>query len=275
MTTTAVFSGRNGRTVSNGADHPSIAEEGTLGAFMRRYASHPKLPEEETRKLIAMFQAGDAKALDRLTRHYFRLIIKMAWKYADRGVPLMDLIHEGYRGFVMALEKYDLVGFQTPLHHHAKLWILHPIRRAYKKQAGAINKAVAVSFDEEDRETGLTLYDFTASWKTLSPAGYAIARDEVTEFDRQLPLLIEAVERLTVEDWFKTAFYAYYGINGHWVSKTTAAIAKEAKVSKSRVKFIVKKRIWELISWNKNLPSRHDFEERLKSLPLLREKALQ
>lgn len=63
-------------------------------------------PEEEI-DLARRIKLGDKKAEDKLTKANLRFVISVSKKYANRGIPLEDLIGEGNIGLIKAARKFD------------------------------------------------------------------------------------------------------------------------------------------------------------------------
>jgi len=77
------------------------------------------------------------EAEDRLTEGNLRLVVSVAKKYMNRGLPLMDLIQEGNLGLMRAAGKYDYSkGYRFS--SYAKWWIREAISRAILWQARII-----------------------------------------------------------------------------------------------------------------------------------------
>ncbi len=77
------------------------------------------------------------RARDELVLHNMRLVISVARKYQNRGLPLSDLIQEGNIGLVKAADKFDIgrgVRFAT----HAVWWIRQSVTRALSNKSRTI-----------------------------------------------------------------------------------------------------------------------------------------
>ena len=72
---------------------------------------------------------GDAQARDHMVRANLRLVVNIARGYANRGLPLPDLIEEGNLGLLRAVEGFDpRIG--TRFSTYASYWIKQSIKRA-------------------------------------------------------------------------------------------------------------------------------------------------
>jgi RNA polymerase primary sigma factor len=74
------------------------------------------------------------RAQDRLRAAHLRLVVGIAERYAGRGVPFLDLVHEGSGGLTRAAEKFrDGQGYPFPA--YATWWIRQAITRAVAGRA--------------------------------------------------------------------------------------------------------------------------------------------
>jgi len=78
-----------------------------LGVYLSEIRRIPVLSREEEHALAVRVRAGDEKAKARLTESNLRLVVQVARRYLNRGLPLPDLIEEGNLGLLRAVEKFD------------------------------------------------------------------------------------------------------------------------------------------------------------------------
>ena len=92
-------------------------------------AATPLLTADEEISLAKRIERGDLAAKDHMTRANLRLVVSIAKRYRNQGLPFLDLIQEGSIGLVRAVEKFDYRrGFKFST--YATWWIRQAISRA-------------------------------------------------------------------------------------------------------------------------------------------------
>jgi len=105
--------------------------------YLKEIGRIPLLNREDEIRLAQRTEAGDAKAKEKLTSSNLRLVVSIAKKYIGRGMTFLDLIQEGNKGLIRAVEKYDWTkGFKFST--YATWWIRQAITRAIADQARTI-----------------------------------------------------------------------------------------------------------------------------------------
>jgi RNA polymerase primary sigma factor len=120
-----------------------------LRLFLNEIAEFPLLSADEEIQLARRIEQGDRAARERMINSNLRLVVAMARRYGDYGVPLLDLIQEGILGLIHAVERFDWrrgYRFST----YATWWIRHAIRRAIANKARVIR--LPVSLAERERK---------------------------------------------------------------------------------------------------------------------------
>lgn len=76
-------------------------------------------------------------ATQRFVRHNLRLVVKLAKRYRNMGVPYLDLIQEGNLGLIRAVEKFDArLGFTFAT--YAVWWIRQSLIRAIQNHSRTV-----------------------------------------------------------------------------------------------------------------------------------------
>ena len=104
------------------------------------------LTAEEEISIARRIQAGDHAARQRMIESNLRLVVKIARRYLNRGLPLLDLIEEGNLGLIHAVKKFDPErGFRFST--YATWWIRQTIERAIMNQARMVRLPIHVIKD--------------------------------------------------------------------------------------------------------------------------------
>ena len=105
--------------------------------YLKEIGRIPLLTREQEIDLAQRVEAGDFKAKKKLTTSNLRLVVSIAKKYFGRGMNFLDLIQEGNKGLIRAVEKYDWKkGYKFST--YATWWIRQAITRAIADQARTI-----------------------------------------------------------------------------------------------------------------------------------------
>src|SRR3989339_949741 len=105
--------------------------------YLREIGRIPLLTRDQEIDLAKRTDEGDLKAKDKLTSSNLRLVVSIAKKYIGRGMSFLDLIQEGNKGLIRAVEKYQWKkGFKFST--YATWWIRQAITRAIADQARTI-----------------------------------------------------------------------------------------------------------------------------------------
>ena len=194
----------------------------------------PLSPAEE-KALLARMAAGEADARDALILHNLRLVVYLAKKYENSGVPAEDLISIGTIGLIKAVNTF------TPersikLATYASRCIGNEILMYLRKTS---NQKTELSFDEPLNTdwdgNELLLSDI------LGTEGDLVMRPIEADVDRQL--LQKAMDRLSARE--RTIITLRFGLDGRREC-TQKEVADQLGISQSYISRLEKRIIARL-----------------------------
>jgi RNA polymerase sigma factor (sigma-70 family) len=127
----------------------SATEQTTVDAiklYLKEIQKSQLLTAEDERELAGLIAEGDDAARERMIESNLRLVVKIAKRYMNRGLPFLDLIEEGNMGLIKAVEKFKVskgCRFST----YATWWIRQSIERSIVNQSRTIRLPVHVADD--------------------------------------------------------------------------------------------------------------------------------
>ncbi len=118
----------------------------SINAYFRGIKKFTLLNVKEEQRLATLVAAGDAAARTKMIESNLRLVVNMAKRYMNRGLPLLDLIEEGNIGLIKSVERFQVskgCRFST----YATYWIRQSIDRAVANQANTVRLPIHVNND--------------------------------------------------------------------------------------------------------------------------------
>ena len=115
---------------------PEISTD-TLQLFLKDIGKVPLLTAAQEVELAKRIERGDHAAKQAMVEANLRLVVSIAKRYRNQGLPFLDLIQEGTIGLVRAAEKFDWrKGFKFST--YATWWIRQAVTRAIADKARTI-----------------------------------------------------------------------------------------------------------------------------------------
>jgi len=128
-------------SITDKEDAPSNLDATQL--YLSEIGFSPLLSAEEEVYFSRLALKGDEPSRKRMIESNLRLVVKIARRYNNRGLPLLDLIEEGNLGLIRAVEKFDPErGFRFST--YATWWIRQTIERAIMNQTRTIRLPIHV-----------------------------------------------------------------------------------------------------------------------------------
>ena len=196
----------------------------------------PPLTPEQEKALLDRMAAGDAAAREELITHNLRLVVYLAKKYENSGVPAEDLVSIGTIGLIKAVETFDpqknsrLAAYAARCIDNELLMML----RSKKKTSREVSLYEPIGTDREGNE--INLLDVM---EQKQPD--IVEEMEKQRLNQKLYELMESV--LSLRE--KEVLYLRYGLPGG-TELTQKEVGKRLGISRSYVSRIEKRALLRL-----------------------------
>src|SRR3990170_682970 len=145
------------KAVNGGRDEqghePQFAHQGldSINIYFREIKKYKLLKAEEEIELAKKVANGDMDARRKMIEANLRLVVNIAKRYMNRGLPFQDLIDEGNIGLIKAVERFKpTMGcrFST----YATYWIRQTVDRALANKGSMIRLPIHIVHDMSKME---------------------------------------------------------------------------------------------------------------------------
>lgn len=164
--------------------------------YLKEIGEKPLLTAKEEIALAQLKDEGDEKAKLQLLESNYKLVVSIAKKYINHGLPFLDLIQEGNFGLMKAVDKFDYSkGFKFST--YATWWIRQAIIRAISDQGRIIRTPVhindSVNKIRKAEKTFIAQNNYDPTYEDLSEM-CDMSVDKIRELQRitQDPLSLDA-----------------------------------------------------------------------------------
>lgn len=128
---------------NNEKNQPERVSTDPTQIYLNEIGFAPLLSPEEEVYFARLALKGDEEGRRRMIESNLRLVVKIARRYCNRGLALLDLIEEGNLGLMRAVEKFDPErGFRFST--YATWWIRQTIERALMNQTRTIRLPIHI-----------------------------------------------------------------------------------------------------------------------------------
>jgi RNA polymerase primary sigma factor len=210
----------------------------SVKTYYQELSKYKPLPKEEERELLIRAKGGDIEARNKIITANLRFVFDISKKYRGNGVDIADLISEGNKGVLKAIDKFDLsndVKFFT----YAVWWIRQHMMQAIEDKMN--QSKLEVSFDDVFPAENQTLDNMSSQEDdNFYFEGNDIAYNdsetyEVIEEEKQKNFVVQKL-LAKLDDRERTVIMKYFGINNENGSQKLEEISNDMNLSTERVR---------------------------------------
>ena len=210
-------------------------ESDELTAYIDHLYGLEVLTEDEERNLALAARAGDAAARTELANRNLRLVVSIAKHYRNAQTPFMDLIQEGNKGLLKALDRFDpSLGYRFST--YATWWVKSHVMdaignatRAYRIPAHRLGEYAAPESMSFESNVGV-VESMMAANDTCAPAA------DVAVHTRMLSASVrEVMKQLT--DRERAVLSARFGLDGR-EARSLEFLGQRLGITRERVRQI-------------------------------------
>jgi RNA polymerase primary sigma factor len=167
-----------------------------LQLFLKDISRVSLLTAAQEVELAKRIERGDRRANQEMVEANLRLVVSIAKRYRNRGLPFLDLIQEGTIGLVRAVDKFDhRRGFKFST--YATWWIRQAVARALADKARTIRLPVhkverLQKIRHSERILRAELYRDPTPAEVANEVGLPVAELEQILRNAQTPVSLQA-----------------------------------------------------------------------------------
>jgi RNA polymerase primary sigma factor len=202
-------------------EEPREMSTDSLQLFLKDVGKVALLTAAQEVELAKRIERGDHGAKQEMVEANLRLVVSIAKRYRNQGLPFLDLIQEGTIGLVRAAEKFDYrKGFKFST--YATWWIRQAVARALADKARTIRMPVHVveklnKIVRSERKLRAEFGREPLSWEIAQDLDLTADEVETIRRTAQTPVSLEK----PVGDEEESEF-------GHFLTDETAPLPDEA-----------------------------------------------
>jgi RNA polymerase primary sigma factor len=263
--------------MKNNTSH--FINQSKINSSLQDVRKYTTLTREEENKLIIKIRNGCEKSKELLIYSNLRYVIKMAKKYQNQGLDIIDLISEGNYGLIKASERFDYNQTDVRFLSYAIWWIkqsmlqsLHENSRSIRLPVNIINemntlrKKMPNEFNEVNTPEsilGLPTIKYLDAPLNDNEDGSAFLYDTIEDKSAKRPDLIFDDDRKAIDNHLKKILsnlndsekyvaIKFFGLDGQ-NSLTLQDISDDMDLTKERVRQIKERAVKKLRFYAKDL----------------------